>query len=605
MRNLRLQTKVLFAVGIATFAVLGANTLVNVRLLQRNYLTSVERYSEALAQSVVNEILDHFQNLPVAGKNGDLQVFTPEILARVSRQCMRLYESWKGKGLTHIAVIDAAGVIVAHTDKTLGQTPLNDPLLRAQIERREQVTAPIGPIYHTLVPLIGEERTYFGSVDVGVPRKMVDEKIHQFLFHAGASFGVFLLLLFFTIFGSLHLLVTQPLRDLVTVAEKIARGEPGHLAQMAQGSAKPTKPQDEVRAITGALHAVVTYFQDLARMATRIASGDLGQVITPRSDNDVLSLAFQRMSQYFTRIASVATAIATGDLRPEVQPVSEHDVLGIAFQKIGSLRHAISQVRDEATQVKQASDSLSAISTHMSLQAGENSQQIQVVSSSSQQFSEDIQSIAGSVQEISENICEISRSLNDITSVMGNAVVLANSANVAIAELEGQSQEIGDIIKVITAITQQTNLLALNATIEAARAGESGKGFKVVANEVKTLAREIATFAEDITHKVEVMRSSSKKATQTLSEVADTICKTDEFFNMILAITEQQKATTLEIVHSIANTSQKTTQVTGAITQVATVIQQTMELAVKVQRAAEELALRADQFHQLLSQFKT
>jgi methyl-accepting chemotaxis protein len=603
MMNLSLRTKMLFVVGLTIFIALATSALINVHVLNQEYLASIKGDSEALVQSIVNEILDKYQ-LPTTSQKIPLK----EVLAGTSVQCMRLYESRKEKNITHIAVIDAFGMIVAHNDRALWETPLKDPFLRTQIERREQMIVPIGPIYHTLIPIFGGEDLYLGTIDVGVLKKVADEKIRQIFLNTTALFGLFGFLAFLITSAFFQVMVITPIRYLVTVAEKIARGELVHIAQSVSGETRASysnlKTSCEIRALIGALHNVLIYFQDLAHAASRIAVGDLSQAIAARSDNDVLSSAFQRMSRYLNQIASAATAIADGDLRQEVQPIDEHDALGTAFQKMASLHHAIRRLRDEASHVKGASVSLSEISMLISSEAEHNSQRVQVVSLSSQQVSENILSVSGSTREVSESICEISRSMNDVTSVMSNAVIFANSANVAIADLEARSQEIGNIIKVITAITQQTNLLALNATIEAARAGESGKGFKVVANEVKTLAEEIATFAEDITHKVETMQSSSRSATKTLAEIAETICKTDEFFGLILATTEQQKSMALEIARNIAGTSKGSGQVTEGIADVAATTQHTIEQAAKLQHTSEELALLADQLQLLLSPFK-
>ncbi len=84
-------------------------------------------------------------------------------------------------------------------------------------------------------------------------------------------------------------------------------------------------------------------------------------------------------------------------------------------------------------------------------------------------------------------------------------------ANTTIITLKSHSQEINNIIKLITNIAGQTNLLALNATIEAARAGDSGRGFTVVAGEVKELARETSASAEDITQRIKTIRGAARK----------------------------------------------------------------------------------------------
>ena len=96
------------------------------------------------------------------------------------------------------------------------------------------------------------------------------------------------------------------------------------------------------------------------------------------------------------------------------------------------------------------------------------------------------------MEEMAASIREIARSSSEAASMANSSLQRAAEANAKINQLGASSQEIGNIIKVISSIAQQTNLLALNATIEAARAGEAGRGFAVVANEVKELARQTA-----------------------------------------------------------------------------------------------------------------
>ena len=97
-----------------------------------------------------------------------------------------------------------------------------------------------------------------------------------------------------------------------------------------------------------------------------------------------------------------------------------------------------------------------------------------------------------------ESIQEIARNAGEAAHIATTAVELASSADSTIGQLSRSSAEVGDVVKLITSIAEQTNLLALNATIEAARAGEAGKGFAVVASEVKDLAQETARATGDI-----------------------------------------------------------------------------------------------------------
>ena len=109
-------------------------------------------------------------------------------------------------------------------------------------------------------------------------------------------------------------------------------------------------------------------------------------------------------------------------------------------------------------------------------------------------------------------IREIAHNATEAARVAAQAVGVAEATTQTVGKLGDSSEEIGNVIKLITAIAEQTNLLALNATIEAARAGEAGKGFAVVASEVKELAQETARATEDISRRVEAIQADTAGA---------------------------------------------------------------------------------------------
>ena len=121
--------------------------------------------------------------------------------------------------------------------------------------------------------------------------------------------------------------------------------------------------------------------------------------------------------------------------------------------------------------------------------------------------------------------------------------------------LSKSSADIASIIKVINNIAEQTNLLALNATIEAARAGEAGKGFAVVASEVKTLAQESAKSTENITQNIKRTMEDTEMALQKINEITEIIKQVNDISNTIASAVEEQTVTIAEVNRNLSEVS--------------------------------------------------
>ena len=463
-----------------------------------------------------------------------------------------------------------------------------------------------GQHYYQGMLVLGDEQNLLGAIMAFYPRSLEEQVKKEFMMLAVVIFASFGLL---TAAGAsfLSAIIVKPITRLTQIIQQLSLGDFTGLRNLSSKEKailanKNTK--DELEFLLCSFHAMVAYLREMAAVAERISRGEIEQDVTPRSEKDVLGNAFHRMTEYLTTIAAVATAFSEGDLRQNITPRTEQDILGQAFHRLGSLRQAMSDIMDGAEQIRTSSEELNEISTQLSSGAHQSSQTAQEVSASSSHVSENVGEVATATRQMAANIREISKHTEDVADVVNTAVNTAKSAGSTISDLEVRSEEIGKIIKVITTITQQTNLLALNATIEAARAGDSGKGFAVVASEVKDLAREITNSAEDITHKVEAIQSSSQKATTAISEMSKNIQQVQMFTDVIVASVSEQAATTDVITRSLAEAAHGSEAVSHAISDVATVAHESSELAVKVQHSAERQATISEQLRSLIGKFK-
>jgi methyl-accepting chemotaxis protein len=170
------------------------------------------------------------------------------------------------------------------------------------------------------------------------------------------------------------------------------------------------------------------------------------------------------------------------------------------------------------------------------------------------------------------------------------AVQQAQQNDSRINQLSQAAGRIGDVVKLITAIAEQTNLLALNATIEAARAGEAGRGFAVVASEVKQLASQTAKATDEIGTQIAGMQAATQESVGAIKEISGTIGRISEIASTIAAAVEEQGAATQEIARNIGEAAKGTSQVASDIVEVNRGASETGSASAQVLASARSLA---------------
>jgi len=242
-------------------------------------------------------------------------------------------------------------------------------------------------------------------------------------------------------------------------------------------------------------------------------------------------------------------------------------------------------------------DTVSAASTELEAAAGTLTKTAEVtqelsgtVAAASEQASANVQSVASATEEMTSSVNEISRQVQESARIAGDAVKQAQATDARINALSHAAGRIGDVVKLITAIAEQTNLLALNATIEAARAGEAGRGFAVVASEVKQLASQTAKATDEISTQIAGMQTATQESVAAIKEIGGTIGRISQIASTIAAAVEEQGAATQEIARNVGEAAKGTQQVASNITDVNRGAGETGSASAQVLSSAQSLS---------------
>jgi methyl-accepting chemotaxis protein len=212
-----------------------------------------------------------------------------------------------------------------------------------------------------------------------------------------------------------------------------------------------------------------------------------------------------------------------------------------------------------------SSDDVADAARNLSATAEETSRQAQVVSGAAEEASANVQTVAAGAEELSASIREINTQVSTSARIAGEAADEAARTEGTVKALTEAAMKIGDVVNLIKDIAAQTNLLALNATIEAARAGEAGRGFAIVASEVKQLAAQTAKATDEIGAKIGEIQSATDETVTSIGRIVKTITTIRAVTSSIAGAVEEQGAATGEIAQNTVKAAQGTQGVTTNI----------------------------------------
>lgn len=349
---------------------------------------------------------------------------------------------------------------------------------------------------------------------------------------------------------------------------------------------------------------------ELLDASERISNGNLDVKINRNSRSEIsqLSQAFESMVE---------------NLRSLIKGIQENSV------HLSTLSEEMSASSEE---VASASRKISDTATEISNGTEMQSTKISDITHAMQDMTHNIQEIAENTQKVSKNTSIVNTTVNNIGNASREILVKmdrirssVDETKKVITELDSKSQQINEIVILITRIADQTNMLALNAAIEAARAGEQGRGFSVVADEVRKLADESGRAANNISSLIEEIRGSisetvesieaSKKDVQAgslsvnnaVEMVAGIVTTINEITNMIedvAAATEEQSSSIEEITSTLEDISSISEQSAAGTQETAAALEEQSASMSELANMASELSLLGERMKKATEKFK-